>query len=136
LSEENCKEINYVVKYTNNVYKVMLLQRTNGPRKTKNFIKKPKKERYYFTKHAELQMMIREDTKERVTKQILNPTNLIDFEKQPENKYKLIFNISNSKTMVLPIIFERKGLKVITYIMRYRSWKKIVEKGYGKKWKK
>jgi len=104
--------------------------------KLKNILKNLKKTDIHFTKHAEYQIISRESTKEKIIKQLLNPNNLIDFEKQPENKYLLIFWISNSKTMILPTIIEGKGLKVLTYIMRYRSWKKIVEKGYGKKWKK
>jgi len=89
-----------------------------------------------FTSHAKTQIILRDGSKKEIIEHLLNPIKLIDFEKQSRDKYLLIFNISNSKTMILPIVFERKGLKVITYIMRHRSWKKTIEKRYGKKWKK
>ena len=59
--------------------------------------------------------------------------NKIIFYKQGLDKYKLIFYISNSKTMILPVVLKEKRLYILTFIMGYRAWKKLVERGKNEK---
>lgn len=83
--------------------------------------------------HFTQQLILREGSKKEVIKNILNPDKLVYFYKE-KGKYEdiifcLHFKISNTRTMRLPIIFDKgkKGLYIITYIMRYRSWQNMVK---------
>jgi hypothetical protein len=106
----------------------------------KSKLKEYKENQIIFKPHAKHQLILREGNKKEVIANLLNPTKLFDFEEQEGKKgdriYKLYFEISNSRTMILPVIFKRKCLYILTYIMRHRLWKKKIEKRYGKKWKK
>ncbi len=110
-------------------------------KKIKDKLKSYSKNDIVFSNHAKLQIILREGNQEFVVSQILNPKNLIDVvvdKKENNLKYVLIFKISNSKTMKLPVILDKKGKKelyIITYIMRYRKWKKIISP-FGKRLKK
>lgn len=76
-------------------------------------------------------LILREGSKEEVTKTILNAENLEHSEsfkdKYGSIRHNLYFKISNNRTMKLPVIFDKGGKKslyIITYIMRYRKWHK------------
>ena len=85
--------------------------------------------------HFTQQMILRDGNKEDVINNLLNPENLV-YSYQEKGKYGdtvhcLHFRISNTRTMRLPVIFDRKGKKglyIITYIMRYRYWQNMVKK--------
>jgi hypothetical protein len=76
----------------------------------------------YFTN----QMILREGCKGDVIENLLNPINLVYCYKQDHKVYCFYFKISNTRTMKLPVIFNKKGLYILTYIMRYRSWKGMI----------
>ncbi|MFH1972340.1 MAG: hypothetical protein ABIJ18_02575 [archaeon] len=76
-----------------------------------------------FTKHAEQQLILREGNKEQIQNLIKNPENLIYSETQ-KNRECLYFNISNKRTIILPVVFKNKTLYILTYIMRYRPWRR------------
>lgn len=97
--------------------------------KLKDRLKKYKREEITFNEpHFTSQMALREGNREEVINNLLNPDNLI-FSFQEEGKFgdvkhNLHFYVSNSRTMILPVIFDarnKKGLYVITYIMRHRG---------------
>ncbi len=85
--------------------------------------------------HFTQQLILREGNKDEVIRNILNPDKLV-YSYQEKGKYGdivhcLHFKISNTRTMRLPVIFDRnnkKGLYIITYIMRYRSWQNMIKK--------
>lgn len=99
-----------------------------------------KKLKKYFKKDVEFndphfsqQLELREGNKEEVIKNLLNPKNLIysypEKGKYGDIKHCLHFKISNTRTMRLPVIFDRHGKKslyIITYIMRYRRWQNMI----------
>lgn len=85
----------------------------------------------YFTNR----LLLREGNKEEVIKNLLNPEKLV-YSYQEKGKYGdakhcLHFEISNNRTMRLPVIFDRndkKGLYIITYIMTYRRWQNMIKR--------
>ncbi|MBS3172594.1 hypothetical protein J4438_03370 [Candidatus Woesearchaeota archaeon] len=99
----------------------------------KNNLKNYKKEEIIFKRHALNSIALRGSSKEFIIEHLLNPVKLVDFEEQGLDKYKLIFYISNSKTMILPVVLKEKRLYILTFIMRYRAWKKLVERGKNEK---
>lgn len=87
--------------------------------------------------HFTQQLRLREGNREEVIKNILNPENLV-YSYQEKGKYGdikhcLHFKISRNRTMRLPVIFSKKGLYILTYIMRYRPWQSMVRKRGGRK---
>ena len=100
-------------------------------KKLRNF----KKEQLIFNEpHFTQQITLREGSKEEVVKHLLNPDKLV-YSYQEKGKYGdtihcLHFEVSNTRTMRLPIIF-KNGSKVyiITYIMRYRNWQNMIKRG-------
>ena len=84
--------------------------------------------------HFTQQLTLREGSKKDVVHNLLNPDKLI-YSYQESGKYGetihcLHFNISNTRTMRLPIIFNphgKKGLYMLTYIMRYRPWQNMIK---------
>lgn len=86
--------------------------------------------------HFTQQLKLREGNKEEIIKILLNPDKLV-YSYQEMGKYGdiihcLHFKISNTRTMRLPIIFDKnnkKSLYIITYIMRYRPWQNMIKKG-------
>lgn len=101
-------------------------------RKLKSYIKK---EIIFNEPHFTQQLILREGSKEEVIKNLLNPDNLV-YSYQEAGKYGdiihcLHFRISNTRTMRLPVIFDtnqKKGLYIITYIMRHRAWQHMIKK--------
>jgi len=81
--------------------------------------------------HAMIRCAQREITKETVVKQLLNPENLIDVVEQEakyvgEKKYKLVFELSRSKSFIV-VISINKVINMVTILIRYRKWIKPVE---------
>lgn len=92
-----------------------------------------KKDIIFNEPHFTRQMLLREGNKEQVIFNLLNPEKLVYCEIQDnrsENKVCcLYFKISNTRTMKLPVIFDKEGRKslyILTYIMRYRNWKGMI----------
>jgi len=77
--------------------------------------------------HFTNQLVLREGSRREVIENLLHPFNLVYSYKQDEKVYCLYFKISNTRTMKLPVIFNKKGLYILTYIMRYRSWKGMIK---------
>jgi hypothetical protein len=85
--------------------------------------------------HFSQQLAVREGSKKEVISHLLNPEKLV-YSYSEKGKYGdiihcLHFKISNTRTMRLPVIFDRdskKGLYIITYIMRYRHWQSMVKR--------
>jgi len=76
-----------------------------------------------FSSHAENQLLLREGRKEDVIRLILNPEKLVysyaEKGSQGAAVHCLHFRISNTKTMRLPVIFDKnnkKNLYIIAYI--------------------
>lgn len=88
-----------------------------------------------FNKHCEQQLILRNGNKEEVINNLLNPDRLVysyqERGKRGDIVHCLHFNISNTKTMRLPIIFDKKGLYILTYIMRYRPWQNMIKNKGG-----
>lgn len=85
--------------------------------------------------HFTTTLLLREGNLEEVKRNLLNPEKLV-YSYQERGKYGdiihcLHFEISNTRTMRIPVIFNRNGKKslyIITYIMRYRPWQSMVKK--------
>ncbi len=90
---------------------------------------KYKTEDIIFSNHALGQIEMREGNKNEIIALILHPDNLVysysEKAKEGKTKHMLHFKISNNKTIILPVIFNR-NLYIITYILRHRAvWKKV-----------
>lgn len=77
--------------------------------------------------HFTRQLILREGDRSSVIQNLLNPVRLIgvrvEVGEYGDMKYALFFDVEQSKTMILPVIFDthrKKSLYVLTYIMRYR----------------
>jgi len=82
-----------------------------------------------FSNHATQMIILREGNKSEVINELLNPVNLIDAFPE-DNKTVLIFRLSGTRTLKLPVIFNKGGRKclyIVTYIKRYRPWQRIVK---------
>lgn len=83
--------------------------------------------------HFTQQLVLRDGSKKEIFDNVLNPANLV-YSYQEKGKYGdtvhcLHFKISNTRTLRLPVIFDRnskKGLYIITYILRYRNWRNMI----------
>lgn len=86
-----------------------------------------KAEDIVFSQHAQSQIRLRQGTKQEVISNILSPAKLIySFKEKEDSKHTLHFQISNTRTMILPVIMN-KSLYIITYIMRHRGiWRKML----------
>lgn len=89
----------------------------------------------YNEPHFTQQLILREGSKEEVIKMLLDPEHLVFFYtdkgKYGDTIYSLYFHVSNTKTMKIPVIFdknEKKGLYILTYIMRHRKWQSMVKR--------
>lgn len=79
--------------------------------------------------HFTERLILREGSRKEVIKNLLDPEKLVHVEEEKPDKYKLYFKMSNTRTMILPIIFDKdnkKCLYMLTYIMRYRNWRNMV----------
>jgi hypothetical protein len=76
--------------------------------------------------HFTDQLMRRGGSRDDVTRYLIDPKDLIAYT-QETGKYGdtihcLYFKVSSTRTMKLPVIFDREGLYILTYILRYRPW--------------
>lgn len=85
--------------------------------------------------HFTRQLILREGNKESVIHELLNPDHLVYFltesGKRGDTVHVLHFKVSNTRTLRLPVIFDKRGKKclyILTYIMRYRPWQNMVKK--------
>jgi hypothetical protein len=85
--------------------------------------------------HFTLSLAMREGSRKNVIDNIINPEKLVYAYKDTGNEgdevWCLYFEISRSRTMKIPVIFDRKGRKslyILTYILRYRPWQRMVKK--------
>lgn len=110
----------------------------------KNKLRSYTKEEIIFNEpHFTQRLILREGYKEEVINELLNPKKLVYYftEKGKKNNtiYVLHFKISNTRTLRLPVVFDKsnkKCLYVITYIMRYRPWQNMVKRERWEKWMK
>ena len=94
-----------------------------------------KKDIEFNDPHFTQQLELREGNAGEVMDNLLNPDKLV-YSYQEKGKYGdtvhcLHFKISNTRTLRLPTIFDKnnkKGLYILTYIKRYRSWQSMVKK--------
>ncbi len=99
----------------------------------KSKLKNYNKEHIFFNEpHFTNQLLLREGNKEQVVDNLLKPDKLVYCCTEKDSfgniVYNLHFRISNSRTMKLPVVFDKKGLYIKTYIMRYRRWQNMVRK--------
>jgi hypothetical protein len=80
--------------------------------------------------HFTNQLLLRDGSREQVIDLILSPSKLVysyqEIGKYGAVKHCLIFNVSNTLSLRIPVIFDidgRKNLYILTYIARYRIWK-------------
>jgi len=114
-----------------------MTEKNDDIKKLKKKLKEYKKEDMEFNEpHFTQQLYLREGTKKEVINNLLKPENLV-FSYKEKGKYGdtihcLHFKLSNTRTLRLPVIFDKnneKGLYILTYIKRYRSWQNMVKKG-------
>ena len=94
-----------------------------------------KKENIIFNEpHFTQQLKLREGNRDEVINNLLNSDKLVysyqEKGKFGDVKHNLHFNISDTKTMRIPVILDpnnKKGLYIITYIMRYRNWRNMIK---------
>jgi hypothetical protein len=105
--------------------------------KIKKRLKLYKEEEIEFNEpHFTERLVLREGNRKDVINHLLNPESLV-YSYSEKGRYGnvvhcLHFKVSNTRTMRLPVIFDRGGKKslyIITYIMRYRRWQSLVRKG-------
>ncbi len=85
--------------------------------------------------HFSEQLTFRDGNLDEIIDHILNPEKLVysfkEIGKHGDIKHNLHFAISNTRTLRLPIIFDKGGSRnifILTYIMRYRNWQNMVKK--------
>lgn len=96
-----------------------------------------KREEVIFNEpHFTYMLLLRQGDKEEVINHILNPEKLVysysEVGKYGDIKHNLHYEISNTKTMRLPVIFNtnsKRNIYILTYIMTYRNWRNLLKKG-------
>ena len=83
-------------------------------------------EQVVLNDHSLIKCFQREITKDMILDNLLNPERLIDMiEQEPkyagERKFKLVFELSRNKNLVL-VVATNKKLNIVTAIIRYRKW--------------
>lgn len=82
--------------------------------------------------HFSERLILRDGNKKEVINNLLELDNLVyayeEKGKYNDKKYVLHFKISNTRTMIIPVVAFKKYLYAITYIMRYRPWKNMIKK--------
>lgn len=99
-----------------------------------------KEEIIFFEPHFTEQLELREGKREEVINILLNPEKLVYVVCKP-GKYgdlvhSLHFDISNTRTLILPVIFDihnKKSLYILTYIMRHRKWHRKIRISRGRR---
>ena len=89
--------------------------------------------------HFTEQLFLRDGNKEEVITNLLNPEKLVYFYTEKGSHGDIVhclhFKISNTRTLRLPVIFDKnkkKSLYIITYIKRYRAWQSMIKRGRRK----
>ena len=99
----------------------------------KQRLKDYKREDIIFTKHAEIQALMRQIDLEEVRKNITNPEKLVYVEEEPKNskseKYGCYFSYEKYHCHKYILTLNRKVI-IVTIININRNWQKIIE---GKK---
>ncbi len=95
-----------------------------------------RKEQVVLTPHVMLKLLEREINKEMIVAHLLNPNKLIDFEEQrskhsKEKKYKLIFELSSTRYLII-VATINKYINVVTVFIRYRKWRREKRMGVKK----
>jgi len=96
-----------------------------------------KREEIVFNEpHFTLRLVLRDGRREDVINALLKPDSLVySFEevgRLGDTIHCLYFAVSNTRTMYLPVIFDRQGRKslyILTYILRYRPWQRMIRRG-------
>ncbi|MCD6495716.1 MAG: hypothetical protein J7K54_00415 [Candidatus Aenigmarchaeota archaeon] len=83
-----------------------------------------------YTRHAELRCNVRGIDKSLVEKHLLNPNKLIHVKQEGELKYKVYFELSHARTLMVVIALGEK-IKVITPKIIINK----MQKGMWSKWK-
>ena len=81
--------------------------------------------------HFTERLLLREGNREEVIHLLLNPDNLVYVESRTETRgisYTLYFDISNTRTVIIPLVFRTKSLYIITYIQEYKPWIRLLKK--------
>ncbi len=96
----------------------------------KKRLKEYKPEDIVLTHHTEIRLLQRNIERRIVEENILNPEKLIDVIDENQNqqsgiKYKLIFELSKNRNLVLIVAFD-KNIIIITALIRYRKWVRAI----------
>ena len=85
--------------------------------------------------HFTEQLLLREGDRDQVINSLINPENLVwycqELGKYGDIIYALYLKINEARTIKLPVIFDKngkKGLYILTYVMRYRNWQSMVKR--------
>ena len=88
----------------------------------------------YNEPHFTQQLQFRQGSKDAVEQHLLHPDKLVHVSEElgryGDIKHELYFQVSNVRTMKIPVIFDLGGKKciyIITYIMRHRAWQRMVK---------
>lgn len=77
--------------------------------------------------HFTERMLVRGGNRDAVMRHLTQPELLVHVEEQKgkygDPKYVLYFQISATRTLILPIIFQKQGVYILTFILRHRRWK-------------
>ena len=83
----------------------------------------------YNDPHVSERFALRTGSRKLVEMHVKNPTCLSGFKKKAgkygDVVYELYFDLGD-KTMILPVIFRKKGLYIITFILRHRNWRNFI----------
>jgi hypothetical protein len=93
-------------------------------------------EQIILKEHTLIRCFQREITRELISTNLLNPEKLIDIIEEVsrysgEKKFKLIFELSRNKSLIV-IITVNKKLNIITSVIRYRKWVRPIDLKEGR----
>lgn len=94
----------------------------------KRIVTKYNERQVHFSGHSLDKIARRESSKDELIKTLFNTSKLVySYEeegKYGERKHVLHFEISNTRTIIIPVVFSDDKLYIITFIMRYRKWQR------------
>ncbi|MBN1274985.1 hypothetical protein JXA12_01710 [Candidatus Woesearchaeota archaeon] len=82
--------------------------------------------------HFSQQLALRDGDEQEVIDTLLNPERLVYAYPEGDDKQVLHFKMSATRTLRLPVIFDKGGQRnifVLTYILRHRKWQSMVRRG-------
>lgn len=93
----------------------------------KRKLKEYKQEDIILTHHTEIRLLQRNIERKIVEENILYPEKLIDFTEEDagKQKYKLVFELSKNRNLILIAAFGR-SMVIITALIRYRKWVRTI----------